>query len=75
MQNYKLAANKRKRMNSRGKNNRVSLNTARIHNQNAVGLSVVGIVEKDDGDFWDYSLGVASSNDDTMSKFSLGFSF
>jgi hypothetical protein len=58
-----------------GKNNRVSLNTAKIHNQSAVGLSIVGIVGKDNGDFWDYSLGIASSNDDTMSKFSLGFSF
>jgi len=57
-----------------GKNNRVSLTTAQIHNKNAVGLSLVGILNRN-GRLLDYSLGVASSSAQTMAKLSLGFSF
>jgi hypothetical protein len=59
-----------------GKKNRVSLNTAKIHSQSAIGLSLVGIFEKDEGEtLFDYSLGVANSGSETMSKGSIGFSF
>ena len=57
-----------------GKNNRVSLNVAQIHNQNAVALSWVGILNRN-GRLLDYSFGVASSSAQTMAKLSLGLSF
>ena len=57
-----------------GKNNRVSLNVAQIHNQNAVALSWVGTLNRN-GRLLDYSFGVASSNAQTMAKLSLGLSF
>jgi len=70
-----LAAALDTRLPVAGKNNRVSLNTAQIHNQNAVGLSLVGIMATDKGQLLDYSLGLASSSSQTMSKLSVGFSF
>jgi len=63
------------RMPAPGKNNRVTLNAAGIHNQSAIGLSVVGLFEDDIDRTWDYSLGVAASNDETMTKAGLGFSW
>jgi len=63
------------RMPAPGKSNRVTLNTAGIHNQSAVGLSVVGLFEDDTKRTWDYSLGVASTNSETMTKAGIGFSW
>ena len=63
------------RMPAPGKNNRVTLNAAGIHNQSAIGLSIVGLFEDDIDRTWDYSLGVAASNDETMTKAGLGFSW
>ena len=57
-----------------GKNNRLSLTTAQIHNQNALGLSLVGILNRD-GRLLDYSFGLATSSAQTMAKLSLGLSF
>jgi len=63
------------RMPAPGKNNRVTLNAAGIHNQSAIGLSVVGLFEDDNKRTWDYSLGIASTSGETMSKAGVGFSF
>jgi hypothetical protein len=63
------------RMPAPGKNNRVTLNIAGIHNQSAIGLSIVGLFEDDAERAWDYSLGVAASSGDTMTKADIGFSW
>ena len=63
------------RMPAPGKNNRVALNIAGIHNQSAIGLSIVGLFEDDAERAWDYSLGVAASSGDTMTKADIGFSW
>ena len=51
------------------------MTTAQINNQNAVGLSLVGIIDRGNGRLLDYSFGVASSSAKTIAKFGLGFSF
>ena len=58
-----------------GKNNRLSLNTATIHNKTAIGFSLVGVVKRDSGRLLDYSIGFAISGSESMSKGSLRFSF
>ena len=58
-----------------GKNNRLSLNTATIHNKVAVGISLVGIIKRDSGRLLDYSVGFAISGSENMSKGSIGISF
>ena len=58
-----------------GKNNRLSLNTAKIHNKVAVGVSLVGVVKRNTGRLLDYSVGFATSGGESMSKMSLGISF
>lgn len=69
-----LAAVLDTRLPASGKNNRLSLNTASIHNQSAVGASLVGIINRGNR-LLDYSVGIASSSGQTMSKFSFGLSF
>ncbi len=70
-----LAAVLDTRLPAAGKNNRFSVTTAQINNQNAVGLSLVGIIDRGNGRLLDYSFGVASSSAETISKLGLGISF
>ena len=72
-----LAAVLDTRLPVNGHKNRVAINVANIHNQNAIGLSFVGIYENEkyNDEVYDYSLGVANSGGETMSKASIGFSF
>jgi hypothetical protein len=63
------------RMPANGKTSRVMLNAATVHNQAAIGLSAVGLFEDDTKRIWDYSLGIATSSGETMSKASIGFSW
>jgi hypothetical protein len=63
------------RMPVSGKTSRVMLNAATVHDQAAIGLSAVGLFEDDTKRIWDYSLGVATSSGETISKASLGFSW
>ena len=58
-----------------GKNNRFSINTAKIHNKVAVGISLVGVIKRDSGRLLDYSVGFATSGSERMSKGSFGISF
>ena len=52
-----------------------SLNTAKIHNKVAIGISLVGIIKRDSGRLLDYSIGFAISGGENMSKGSIGISF
>jgi hypothetical protein len=70
-----LAAVLDTRLPAGGKSNRLSINTAVIHNKAAIGLSLVGIVKRDSGRLLDYSVGFATSSGESMSKMSLGISF
>ena len=63
------------RMPVSGKTSRVMLNAATVHDQAAIGLSAVGLFEYETKRIWDYSLGVATSSGETISKASLGFSW
>ena len=69
-----LAAVLDTRLPQAGKNNRISINTATIHNKNAIGVAFVGVINRSNR-LLDYSAGIASSSGQTMTKFSLGYSF
>ena len=70
-----LAAVLDTRLPAGGNSKSISLNTAKIHNKTAVGLSLVGIVKRDSGRLLDYSVGFATSGSQRMSKVSVMFSY
>lgn len=63
------------RMPVGGSNHRLTLNVAGIHNQEAAGLSLVGLIDAETDHVWDYSLGVATSSGETMAKAGIGLSW
>jgi hypothetical protein len=63
------------RLPAYGSSHRVSLNTANIHSENAVGFSYVGRNDAIRDRVIDYSVGIANSGSETMAKASVGFSW
>jgi len=71
-----LAAVMDTRLPAYGKNSALSINTAVIHNQTAIGISYVGVAKKKNSNrLLDYSLGYATSGNQKMAKGSLRFSW
>ena len=63
------------RMPIGGSNHRFTMNVAGVHNQEAIGFSLVGLIDEEADRVWDYSFGVATSSGETMAKAGIGLSW